>query len=113
MELDTVLLIIFLVIIVALFGLMIYAGVHECSKTVVETYTVGCEISQLAYAEETTGRSSSRPAYKMGVRNDDFATTLDITAEQFAMYVIGDVVEVEVTVYEYIDGTTTNEYRLK
>lgn len=110
---DDFLFIVFIIVMVTLFGVMIYAGVHECSKTVVETYTVGCEISQLAYAEETTGRSSSRPAYKMGVRNDNFATTFDITAEQFAMYVIGDVVEVEVTVYEYKDGTIKNEYRLK
>lgn len=110
---DKVLFIILIVIIVALFGLLIYAGVHECTKTVVETYTVGCEISQLAYGEKSISRSTSRPTYKMGVRNDSFATTFDITAEQFAMYVIGDVVEVEVTVYEYIDGTTTNEYHLK
>lgn len=110
---DTALFIIVVLMIVVLLGFGIYAGVHECTKTVVETYTVGCEISQLAYAEETTGRSSSHPAYKMGVRNDNFATTFDITAEQFAMYVIGDVVEVEVTVYEYKCGTIKNEYRLK
>ena len=66
----------------------------------VETYTVGCEISQLAYAEEQVSKTRTEPAYKMGVRNDEFATTLVITNEQFARYTVGEIVEVEVTVWE-------------
>jgi hypothetical protein len=34
------------------------------------------------------------------VRNDEFATTLVITNEQFARYTVGEIVEVEVTVWE-------------
>lgn len=79
---------------------------------VVEIYSVGCEVSQLAYAEETVSRSSSRPVYKMGVRCNDFATTLDINSTQFAQFVIGDVVEIEVTEIETVDGSIIYRYRL-
>ncbi len=99
-------------LIIALIACMIFVGMYECSRVEVETYTVGCEVSQMAYAEEQTSRTSSRPVYKMGVRNDDFATTFDITDAQFAKYAIGDVVEVEVIVYEYRDGEHRNEYKL-
>lgn len=101
-----------ILLLVVLVGVLICGAVYECSATEVETYTVGCEVSQMAYAEETVSRSTSRPSYKMGVRNDDFATTFDISAEEFAKYAIGDIVEVEVTVYEYIGGTLQNEYKL-
>ena len=79
---------------------------------VIQTYSVGCEVSQLAYAEETVSRSSSRPVYKMGVRCDDFAATLDITAAQFAQFMIGDIVEVEVAEIETVGGSIIYEYRL-
>lgn len=97
---------------ILLIGAIIFAGVYEATRTEVEVYTVGCEVSQIAYAEEAVSRSSTRPTYKMGVRNDDFATTLEITAEQFAKYTIGDVIEVQVTIYEYMDGVQEYEYKL-
>lgn len=78
----------------------------------VETYTVGCEVSQMAYAEEAINRSQTRPVYKMGVRNDEFACTFDIDANQFAKYVTGDIVEVEVTVWEHPNGELTYSYQL-
>ncbi len=82
------------------------------TRVEVEVYTVGAEVSQMAYAEETVSRSSSRPVYKMGVRNDEFAYTFDITDAQFAKYAVGDVVEVEVTIWEYFDGELSYEYKL-
>jgi hypothetical protein len=96
-------------IVIALIGFCIYDGV---TTTEVETYTVGCEISQLSYAEKTNGRASSKAVYKMGVRNDDFATVFNINADTYAKYVVGDVVEVEVTVWEHYDGHLTYEYKL-
>jgi hypothetical protein len=48
----------------------------------------------------------------MGVRNDDFATVFNINADTYAKYVVGDVVEVEVTVWEHYDGHLTYEYKL-
>lgn len=78
----------------------------------VETYTVGCEISQMAYAEETISRFDSRPVYRVGVRNDDFATTFEISSEQFAKYSIGEIVEVEVTTWEEFDGNQYQTYRI-
>lgn len=98
-----------LLLLLGFIGFLIY---DSATVTEVETYTVGCEVSQMAYAEETTGRSSSKPVYKMGVRNDDFATTFNITDGQFAKYVIGDIVEVKVTIWEHYDGTLTESYEL-
>lgn len=112
-DLLLILIMVFVILLlVALIGGLICGAVYEGSATEVETYTVGCEVSQMAYAEEAVSRSSSRPSYKMGVRNDDFATTFDISAEEFAKYAIGDIVEVEVIVYEYMGGNLRNEYRL-
>lgn len=82
------------------------------TPTEVETYTVGCEISQMAYAEETISHFDSRPVYRVGVRNDDFATTFEISPEQFAKYSVGDVVEVEVTTWEEFDGNQYQTYRI-
>ena len=101
-----------LLAVLGLIGLLVCGIMYDNSITVVETYTVGCEVSQMAYAEEATGRSRSKPVYKMGVRNDDFATTIDITGEQFAMFVIGDVVEIKVTIYEYLGGYQETGYEL-
>lgn len=112
-ELPLILIMVLVILLlVGLIGGLICGAVYECSATEIETYTVGCAVSQMAYAEETMSRSSSRPSYKMGVRNDDFSATFNISAEEFAKYAIGDIVEVEVIVYEYMDGTLQNEYRL-
>jgi predicted membrane protein len=103
-------------IMIIVFVILVIVAVVICivadHKTEVETYTVHCEISQLVYAEEATGRSSSRPVYKMGVRCDEFATTIDIDSTDFARYTIGDLVEVEVTVWEYLNGKHTQTYKL-
>lgn len=82
------------------------------TRVEVEVYTVGAEVSQMAYAEEAVSRSQTRPVYKMGVRNDEFAYTFNITDTQFAKYAVGDVVEVEVAVWEYFDGDFVYEYKL-
>ena len=91
---------------------MVYACFCIEKAEVVQTYSVGCEVSQLAYAEETVSRFSSRPVYKMGVRCDDFATILDITSSQFAQFVVGDIVEVEVTEIEKVNGDIIYQYKL-
>ena len=101
--------ILLVVIVLILIGFCIY---DDVTMTEVETYTVGCEISQLSYAEKTYSKSTSKAVYKMGVRNDDFATIFNVDANTFAKYVVGDVVEVEVTVWEHYDGYLTYEYKL-
>ena len=99
-------------IIVAAFAFMVYVFICAEHTEIIQTYSIGCEVSQLAYAEETVSRFSSRPVYKMGVRCDDFATILDITSSQFAQFVVGDIVEVEVTEIEKINGDIIYEYKL-
>ena len=103
---------IMILIIVAAVAFAVYASYWVEGAEVVQTYSVGCEVSQLAYAEETVTRSSSRPVYKMGVRCDDFAAILDITSSQFAQFVVGDIVEVEVTEIEKVNGDIIYQYKL-
>ena len=103
----------FMTVMCILLGGLILFMIFVCiGQTEVEIYSVGCEVTQMAYAEETVSRSQSRPVYKMGVRNDDFATTLDITSNQFAQFAVGDIVEVEVTVMEDAFGELYNTYKL-
>lgn len=92
-----------LAVVLGLFFLFFYA----ISEEVIETYSVGCEVSQMAYASTGT-----RSIYKMGVRNDDFAFTFEINSNQFAQYVEGDVVEVLVYVIEDFAGNIRYEYEL-
>jgi hypothetical protein len=106
--LDTTMVILIMLVI----GGMAIGMFATMTKVEVEVYTVGAEVSQMAYAEETVNRHQSRPVYKMGVRNDEFAHTFNITDTQFAKYAIGDVVEVEVTIWEYFDGEFVYEYKL-
>ena len=97
------------ILVVGLLVFLIFIGVNQ---TEVEIYSVGCEVSQMAYAEETISRVKSKPVYKMGVRCDDFATTLEVTSNQFAQFMVGDIVEVEVTVMENAFGELYNTYKL-
>jgi hypothetical protein len=97
------------ILVVGLLAFGLYIGINQ---TEVEIYSVGCEVSQMAYAEETISRRQSRPVYKMGVRNDDFATTLEVTSNQFAQFMVGDIVEIEVTVMENAFGGLYNTYKL-
>lgn len=99
----------FIIIIVGVTSLMFF---WHMAQTEVENYSVVCEVSHMAYAEEQVSRSNSEPMYKMGVRNDEFATTLTITPEQFAQFSVGDIVEVEVTVMEYLFDYRHSFYRL-
>lgn len=100
-----------LVIVLGVAGILFSIEYLE-HKEEVERYSVGCEVTQMAYAEKSVTRSDSKPVYKMGVRNDDFATTLNVTGEQFAQFVVGDVVEVEVRVVELFGGERIREYKL-
>lgn len=101
-----------IILIVLVIGGLVVGVFATMTRVEVEVYTVGAEVSQIAYAEESVSRSQSRPVYKMGVRNDEFAYTFDITDTQFAKYAVGDVVEVEVTIWEYFDGEFVYEYKL-
>lgn len=101
-----------IILIVLVIGGLAVGVFATMTRVEVEVYTVGAEVSQMAYAEEAVSRSQSRPVYKMGVRNDEFAYTFDITDTQFAKYAVGDVVEVEVTIWEYFDGEFVYEYKL-
>lgn len=101
-----------IILIILVIGGLAIGVFATMTRVEVEVYTVGAEVSQMAYAEEAVSRSQSRPVYKMGVRNDEFAHTFDITDTQFAKYAVGDVVEVEVTIWEYFDGELMYEYKL-
>lgn len=109
----TFVIIIIVLIFVVTIGVCIWDSNHQLAKTEVESYTVGCEITRIDYSE-VAGISTShhKSFYKMGVRCDDFATTLDITEEDFAKYTNNDIVEIQVIIYEYRDGKQVTEYTL-
>ena len=109
---DTLFDVFMTVMCILLVGLLCFMIFVSTNQTEVEIYSVGCEVSQMAYAEETISRTQSRPVYKMGVRNDDFATTLEVTSDQFAQFMVGDIVEVEVTVMENAFGGLFKTYKL-
>lgn len=109
---DTLFDVFMVVMCILVVGLLVFGLYVGCNQTEVEIYSVGCEVSQMAYAEETVSRVKSRPVYKMGVRCDDFAATLDVTSNQFAQFAVGDIVEVEVTVMENAFGGLYNTYKL-
>ena len=101
-----------ILLVVAVLFAVGYGAYMETTKTVADTYTIECEVTQMAYAEEQISRSSSKPVYKMGVRNENFACTFDINATQFAQYAIGDTVQVKITIYRWADGSTHTDYKL-
>lgn len=108
-----IILIVCVLAVALLIGICIWDAGYQNSKTEIDTYVAVCEITQLDYAE-ITGKSTTAhiPVYKMGIRNSDFATTLTITPEDYARYTAGELVEVQVTVYEYRDGRQVVEYAL-
>lgn len=109
---DNIIGAIFILLIVLLIGSIIFTGFLSMTEVEVERYSVGCEVSHMDYAEEATSRSSTRPNYVMGVRSDELCTTLEISAEQFAEFVVGDIVEIEVVIYENKIGEQRAEYNL-
>ena len=96
-----------------LLGSLVHGLIYEGSKTEVASYTTTCEITQMVCTEEVVTNSSSKAVYRMGVKCDDFASTFQITDEQFALYAIGDDVEVVTTVFQYRDGKQIQEHKLK
>lgn len=98
------------VIAITLFAVTACAPVIEWEE--VETYTVGCEVSHMDYAERAISRFRTVPVYVMSVRCDDFATTFEVTAKQYAKYTIDEVVEVEVCVMEDSKGNCKFIYNL-
>lgn len=83
--------------------------VKEITKEEIESYTVGAEVSHTDYTQYYSKHHGTRTDYIIAVRNDDFATVFNVSAETYAKYAVGDVVEVEVremankydTWYEY------------
>ena len=98
---------------VFLIGLLVLLAYFEIVKKVttyeVESYTVGAEVSQSDYTSYYQKREGTITKYILAVRNDDFSTVFNVSAETYAKYAVGDVVEVEVremankynTWYEY------------
>lgn len=109
---DNIVSVIFIFLVVLMIGSIIFVGFLSATEFEIERYSIGCEVSHMDYAEEATSRSSTRPNYVMGVRSDELCTTLEISAEQFAEFVVGDIVEVEVVVIENKIGEQRTEYNL-
>lgn len=85
---------------VFLLGLLVWFAYHGIVGKVttyeVERYTVGAEVSHSDYTSYYKKNSGTITKYVIAVRNDDFSTVFNVSAETYAKYAVGDVVEVEV-----------------
>lgn len=98
---------------VFLTGLLVWLGYREVVEKIttyeVESYTVGAEVTHSDYTSYYQKREGTITKYVLAVRNDNFSTVFNVSAETYAKYAVGDVVEVEVremankynTWYEY------------
>ena len=111
-KIVTIIEVLFIILFISFSVFVIYQVAQSTKNIEVQTYTVGAEISHLDKLEERTGFTSSETVYSMSVRNDDFATEFELTAEQYASYVIDDIVEVEVTEWETYGGEHVFTYEL-
>lgn len=93
-------------IIIVIASLMLLLIVGSISKEV-DRYETEAEIVHIdfAYAQYS-------PRYTMAVANDEVATTISITPEQYAKYKEGDIVTIEVITLKDIFGDVRNRYKL-
>ncbi len=100
---DSVIVMLMLVCIFLL-SCMLWLGyrmiVEKVTTVEVENYTVGAEVSQTDYTAYYKKNTGTVTKYVLGVRNDDFSAVFSVSAETYAKYAVGDVVEVMVRVME-------------
>lgn len=98
--LDNSLMVMLSLVCIFLLGLLAwfaYLGITDKLTTYeVERYTVGAEVSHSDYTSYYKKNSGTITKYVIAVRNDDFSTVFNVSAETYAKYAVGDVVEVEV-----------------
>lgn len=98
--LDNLLMVVAILATIFLLGLLVWGAYHgivdKLTTYEVERYTVGAEVSHSDYASYYKKNSGTITEYVLAVRNDDFSTVFNVSAETYAKYTIGDVVEVEV-----------------
>lgn len=97
---DEVLMVVAVLATIFLLGLLVWVAYRDVTDKLttyeVERYTVGAEVSHSDYASYYKKNSGTITEYVLAVRNDDFSTVFNVSAETYAKYTIGDVVEVEV-----------------
>ena len=97
---DNVLMVVAVLLCVFLLGVMAWFTYHNVTDKLttyeVERYTVGAEVSHSDYTSYYQKNSGTITKYVLAVRNDDFSTVFNVSAETYAKYAVGDVVEVEV-----------------
>lgn len=85
---------------VFLIGLSVWLVYFEIVRKVttyeVESYTVGAEVTHSDYTSYYQKREGTITKYVLAVRNDNFSTVFNVSAETYAKYAVSDVVEVEV-----------------
>lgn len=98
--LDELSMVIAVLVCVFLLGVMVWFTYHNVTDKLttyeVERYTVGAEVTHSDYTSYYKKNSGTITNYVLGVRNDDFSTVFNVSAETYAKYAVGDVVEVEV-----------------
>jgi hypothetical protein len=97
---DEVLMVVAVLATIFLLGLLVWVAYRDVTDKLttyeVERYTVGAEVSHSDYASYYKKNSGTITEYVLAVRNDDFSTVFNVSAETYAKYTVGDIVEVEV-----------------
>jgi hypothetical protein len=97
---NNVLIIVAVLATIFLLGVLAWGAYHgivdKLTTYEVERYTVGAEVSHSDYTSYYKKNSGTITKYVLAVRNNDFSTVFNVSAETYAKYAVGDVVEVEV-----------------
>ena len=90
--------------------LAVFVGFSLVDKMMVEeveNYSTGYEISHMELSQRNSNIGF------ISVRNDEESATLTVDKDVYAGYTVGEVVEVETVVMEYVlSGDTYTEHRL-
>jgi NOL1/NOP2/fmu family ribosome biogenesis protein len=97
---DNAFIVMFVLVLVFLLGCLAWVAYRDVTDKLttyeVERYTVGAEVSHSDYTSYHKNNHGTITECVIAVRNDDFSTVFNVSAETYAKYVVGDVVEVEV-----------------
>lgn len=98
--LDNAFVVMFVLVLVFLLGCLVWVAYRDVTDKLttyeVERYIVGAEVSHCDYTSYHKNNHGTITEYVLAVRNDDFSTVFNVSAETYAKYAVGDVVEVEV-----------------
>lgn len=109
MRVFTAIIIILTIALMGFIGWCFYMG----AETEVETYIVGMEIIEKDFSSYYKTYEGEQTTYVINAKGSDEAFVQEVSSEIYAKYEVGEVVDVEVTVFENNLGEFRKEYEIK